>query len=208
MTSRQGYSKTVCELSRGKHVKITALPISSNVGEPGQKLLSPLTDRLRRLVVFGSWSTRQRVFERGLDDVKHACQVLELEKIIDIGPSDGMQPSQIGGIEVERVGEKTAAEVSVLLTDSVAGFFDYPPEFLAKSGVFAAYCAHALLPVGSGASAVPADGLEAGKHYWLAGASAAKISLCEGQLIADNACSWYQKHALSIHASTLASFLK
>ena len=39
---------------------------------------------------------------------------------------------------------------SALLLGSLAGFCSYPPAFLPKSTVFAAYCAHGLLPVCAG----------------------------------------------------------
>lgn len=207
MTNRNGYVKILRELSQGKHTKLAALPIFSGVGEPVLEL-PPLADRQPRLVIFGGRNSRRRVFEKASHALKWACQTLGVEEILDVGPSTGLQPSEVGGVPVNCVGEKTAEDVSALLIDSIVGFFDYPPEFLAKSSIFAAYCAHGILPVGNVvADPVPADGLEVGKHYWIADARAAAISIGEGQIIADNAHSWYQEHDLSFHAHTFAACL-
>ncbi len=45
------------------------------------------------------------------------------------------------------LGALPAAAASAVLLRSYAGFLGYPAAFLAKSTVFAAYCAHGLVPV-------------------------------------------------------------
>jgi hypothetical protein len=86
------------------------------------------------------------------------------------------------------------------LLNSIAGFFDYNPDFLAKSGIFAAYCAHGLLPVSARCSALPVDSIEAGKHYWMPDGSTTGLKELELQAIANNAHTWYQTHNLSVQA--------
>jgi len=108
---------------------------------------------------------------------------------------------------VESLGVKTTQEISDLLSDSIVGFFDYSLEFLAKSTIFAAYCAHRLLPVGAVYPGKDVDGLGAGKHYWIADTHPDPMSLLLGQLVADNAYTWYQQHRLSVQAQVFVNFL-
>jgi hypothetical protein len=92
------------------------------------------------------------------------------------------------------------------LLNSLAGFFDYNPDYLAKSTIFAAYCAHGLLPVSARCSTLPLDRIEAGKHYWIPeDQTKGWKNLVELQVIADNAHTWYQTHNLSVQAKTFAA---
>jgi hypothetical protein len=101
-----------------------------------------------------------------------------------------------------------AQEVGGILLDAVAGVLDYLAEMLGKSTIFAAYCAHRLVPIiAAYGSAAPADGLKPGVHYRLVNSEDEKLRLSVDQLIADNAYDWYQTHTLSIHAQTLAACL-
>jgi len=72
---------------------------------------------------------------------------------------------------------------------------------LGKSTIFAAYCAHGLLPVSAKGSKLPVDGIESGKHYWIPDSL---NNLDEVQAIAQNAHQWYQPHSLSLQAKTFA----
>jgi hypothetical protein len=132
---------------------------------------------------------------------------LEIEEIVDIGPSLGFEIQPVNGTPVTCLGVKTAQEISSLLSSSVVGFFDYPAEFLAKSTIFAAYCAHRLIPVGVFYEGLNVDALEPGIHYWLGDRHQDAMSLLGGQVIADNAYAWYQTHHLSVQARTFATCL-
>jgi hypothetical protein len=88
---------------------------------------------------------------------------------MDIGARVEHGISQIDGIPVMQTGVLPAHEVSALLSDSIVGFFNYPTDYLGKSTIFAAYCAHRLLPVGVYYNERQVvDGLSSGEHYWLA----------------------------------------
>ena len=204
-TSKQGYAEILYRLSQGKHAKIPALPVFSNVGEPDY--VPPFVERSRRLVVFGSRGPRSRVYERSRLALERTCRELEIEEIVDIGPSLGFEIEPINGTSVTCLGVKTTQEISSLLSSSVAGFFDYPTEFLAKSTIFAAYCAHRVIPVGVFYEGKNVDGLEAGKHYWLGDRHQGSMSLSVGQVVADNAYAWYQNHNLSTNARAFATCL-
>jgi hypothetical protein len=210
LTSRQSYAEILHELSRNKHRSIATLPVFSNIGEPEEPPLA-LKDRKRRLVVFGNSRSRLRVYEKSLSSLERVCRALNIEEIFDIGPPiESSIISRVGSVPVVRMGQRPAAEVSSILSDSIVGFFDYNHAFLAKSTIFAAYCAHRLILVSAPCQSaqVNEDGLEVGKHYWIADASAKNLDLFTGQAIADNAYAWYLNHNLLVHTETYFTKVK
>ncbi len=202
ISSRQGNAEVIQRLSRGKHSRVPTLPVFSNIGEPDGT--TPLSSRERRLVVFGGRRTRQRVYQRSLAALRRACHQLKIETIIDIGPPLESTVPSVDGIPVVAAGELPASEASRYMSSSVAGFFDYHLSYLAKSTVFASYCAHRLIPVGAPYDVPQVDGLKDGTHYWMVDGQAGELSLTNGQLIADNAHTWYQTHNLSVQANLFA----
>jgi hypothetical protein len=203
LTSKQLYAEILSDISQGKHTKISTLPVFSNIGEPAR--VSLLAERHRRLVVFGGRSNRLRVYQDCLKELDLACKLLKIEEIWDIGLPTGLNLPIVNGMPVIEKGQQSALTLSYILLNSLAGFFNYPTDFLAKSTIFAAYCAHSLLPVSPKPGAMPADGIESGKHYWFPDAQATRLNnLAEMQAIADNAYTWYQTHNLSVQAQTFA----
>ena len=205
ITSKEGYADIIRKFSQGKHSDIPTLPVFSNVGEP--KNLTPLSERQRRLVIFGGTLPRSRVYQQSLLALQRTCQELEIEEILDIGSPLKFEVQPINGIPVTCLGIKSSQEISNILSSSLVGFFNYPTEYLSKSTIFAAYCSHKLLPIGVWYKGKDADGLQAGKHYWLADRNDHTLNLLEGQVVADNAFTWYQQHQLSVQASIFASYL-
>ena len=208
ITSKKLYADSIYKLSRGKQTQISTLPVFSNVGESDQA--PSLANRTPRLVIFGGRQKRLRLYQNALKQLNAACQFLKIEEIIDIGPPIKMTLSQIDGVPIEKMGQLSTSAIREVLLDSVVGFFDYPTDFLAKSTIFAAYCAYGLLPVSvDNPSNKSEDGIKAGKHYWTLDYRAKNWDLeREGQAIADNAHAWYQTHTLSMQASVFASSLK
>jgi hypothetical protein len=202
LTNREGYAKLLYHLSAGKQTQIPTLPVFSNLGEPEQ--VPPLAERKRRIVVFGSPSNRLQVYRESFAQLALTCQLLGIEEIWDVGSPANLTLSTVNGVPIVEIGQRSAAEISDILLNSLAGFFDYNPDYLAKSGMFAAYCAHGLLPVSPRYSALPLDGLEGGKQYWMPDDCK---NLVELQAIASNARAWYQSHNLSVHAKTFAALL-
>lgn len=204
VTNRQGYAKALYELSRGKHTQIPTLPVLSNMGEPDTVM--PLSERARRLVVFGQGRSKLRVYRESLAELRRACELLEIEEIWDIGPSTGLDLSSVIKVPIVELGQKSAPEISDIFLKSLAGFFNYNVDHLAKSGIFAAYCAHGLLPISYRCSSLPIDGIEARKHYWIPDPQGIILNPVEElQAIADNAHTWYQTHSLSVQANTFAT---
>lgn len=200
ITSKQLYAEIIATISRGKHQQVPFLPVFSNIGEPNQVV--PLLERQRRLVVFGGVANRAKVYRESQTVLEYVCQRLNIEEIWDIGNPTGVNLSSITKVPILEIGQQPAQKVSDILANSVAAFSDYNPDFLAKSTIFAAYCAHGLLPINVKGSKSVVDGIEAGKHYWVPNSQ-----VLEMQAIADHAYSWYQNHNLSTQVKTFAQIL-
>jgi hypothetical protein len=172
---------------------VAVLPVFSAVGEPAQ--VSPLASRRRRIAVFGGAGTRLRAFHDHRDDLEAACRALGAEEVLDIGPPGGAVTAAIGGRPVRRLGVLPAQEVGDLLLDSVAGFLAYPADFLPKSTVFAAYCAHGVVTVCATSGRNGGGPLTAGEHY-LPVHPERPPGEAELQAVAGRARAWYLEHSL------------
>jgi len=206
MTSLEGYAATVRRMTLNATAQAYSLPVFSSIGEP--VAAPPLAERCRRLIVFGTRGRRIEVYKRSSADLNRICQRLGITEILDIGRFIEFDFAGQLHVPVRALGELPGAEVSRLLLDAVAGVIDYPASMLGKSTIFAAYCAHRVMPiVAPYGDSTPADGLEADRHYWLTDVQSSRLSLDAGQVIADNAFAWYQSHTLAAHAETFAACL-
>ncbi len=206
ITSKQFYAEIIAHISRGKHHQIPFLPVFSNIGEPDKVL--PLSERQQRLVIFGGVANRARVYRESQAVLEYVCQRLNIKEIWDMGTPTEVILSSITQIPILEIGQQSAEKVSDILADSVAAFSNYNPDFLAKSTIFASYCAHRLLPINAKGSASVVDGIEPGKHYWVPNPQGNELGNDgDMQAIADNAYSWYQMHRLSITVKTFAELL-
>jgi hypothetical protein len=140
--------------------------------------------------------------------LNRVCRELKIDEIWDIGRKTDFDPATVINLPVTLCGEMSSEKVSEILLDSVAGMIDYPAEMLAKSTVFAAFCAHRMLPLVAGyGRPKTADGLHAGAHYHLIDA-AGEVDHLSAQRIANTALDWYQTHNLAIQTQRLAAHLE
>lgn len=206
LTSCQQYAATLSNLSNGRHVQIPILPIISNVGESDRPVL--LTERQKRLIIFGRPASRIRAYKESWDMIKRICQHLSIEEIWDVGPSTELNFSSIAEIPIIEVGQRSSSDISKILSTSMAGFLNYDVSRLPKSGIFAAYCAYGMLPVAHQHDSVSIEGINAGTHYWSpTQPKEFDASLKNLQVIADNAYAWYQAHSLPVQAKIFAQHL-
>ena len=206
ITNVSAYAKILSDFSHGKHPSIPILPVFSSVGEP-QNIL-PLELRKRRLVIFGQSHSKISVYRDAIPALQKICQVLKIQEILDIGPSSGINNFSIGQLPVVEAGTLSALEISDILQNSIAGFLNYDPACLTKSSIFAAYCAHGIVPINYQDKHLRAD-LQDNKHY-LTSSFFTDNSLLgdrEMQEIALNAYNWYQSHKLLVQANLFASYL-
>jgi hypothetical protein len=121
--------------------------ICSTIGEIDAPL--PVAGRPRRLVVFGKFASRIRLYQQHLSALKQLLSHLEIEELADVG--------EIGPVrnELVRFGEQfgdkfhicgalPAREVGALMTGSIAGVVNYNSRLRFKSSIVGAYQAHAL----------------------------------------------------------------
>lgn len=206
VTNREGYAEILRHfLKRDQQISVS--PVFSNVGEPGSAPLR-LSLRRRRLAVFGNCGNRERVFRKSVRSLSEICRAFEIEEIVDIGSRVNHGVSRIDGVPVTSTGIQPAEAVSALLSDSVVGFFSHSPDYLGKSGVFAAYSSHRTLPIGASSNGQAADGLVGGEHFWSANSRNGNWDLEAGQKVADNAYRWYQEHNLFRQSQMFASLIR
>jgi hypothetical protein len=200
VTSLDLYSRRIGPAATPAKTSVT--PVFSTVGEPPNP--PPLAARARRMVLFGGRGARARAYGELRPALAAACRSLEIEEIADVGPPLGIAAEAaetIDGIPIRRHGVLSASKAGALLLDSLAGFVAYPPFFLPKSTIFAAYCAHGVLPVCSWPRAVPDGEVSAGRHYWRPGAGG------DPQGIATAARTWYESHSLPVQTEVFRRLL-
>jgi hypothetical protein len=181
---------------------IQCMPVFSQVGETQQHI--PLVDRDPVMAVFGLGGTRQNAY-RELSALGTMLEQLGIQEILDIGP-EFEPPGEVHGIPVRRMGVLAATEIARQLSRSTFGFLSYPRMPLAKSGVFAGYCAHGVIPVIARHFPGQADGLEDGVHVLSPRtATAAQASGLGPCSIA--AWRWYSGHRLHDHAAVYARWM-
>jgi hypothetical protein len=201
VTSLPIYRDLLAPWTSGREVEM--LPVPSTVGETADPL--PFGSRRKRLAVFGSAGIRRRAYGAYRDELIATCQALEVEEVCDIGAAIGA-PQHLGSIPVHALGPLLAAEIQTVLSSTRAGFLAYPPAFLPKSTIFAAYVACGVLPVCAWRGESPDSRLAAGRHYWAPGGR--RPTLGEIETIRDEAGTWYRGHDLAHQAAAFDRLLR
>ena len=160
MTSREGSAQWLRQYAGDKPHAV--LPVFSTIGEPD----SIAQARSPRIVVFGSAGLRRATYQAAGDKLFAWAKQASLE-IHDIGApiTDAQLAVTLranGVIQHGRLGDEA---IRRLMQDALFGLLAYPVEYVAKSSVFAAYCAHGICPLLISNNYAQADGLEAGRHY-------------------------------------------
>jgi hypothetical protein len=193
VTSLDLYARRIGPAAAPEKTAVT--PVFSTVGEPPE--VPPLGSRAPRMVLFGGRGARGRAYGELRHDLAAACRALAVEEIADVGPPLDRPEESVDGVPVRRRGVLPAAEVSRLLLGSLAGFVAYPAFFLPKSTIFAAYCAHGVLPV------------QAWRRRSRAGGTAPRWTTGSGDLQATAAAAhaWYGGHSLERQAERFRELL-
>jgi hypothetical protein len=104
-------------------------------------------------------------------------------------------------------GHLTVEELHNLMRSALYGVISYPVNYVAKSGVFASYCAHGVCPILYSDRYEAADGLIADKHYLaqlpISADSAEEVGIRVGRA----AWNWYQGHSVKNHVETLLKLM-
>lgn len=125
---------------------IHRIGICSTAGEPENP--RPIHARKRRIAVFGRFVTRKQLYAIHLPMLQKIAKHLGIDEVADIGPVDDPRWLEENvlrpvGPMVRSYGTLSVEAASRLLEDSVVGALSYPYVLRGKSGIFAAYQAHA-----------------------------------------------------------------
>lgn len=179
------------------------LPVFSTVGEPQ----SIETERQPRVVVFGSSGVRANVYQWADGEIFHWARKAGLE-IHDIGPRSP-DSSLVQRLQQEGVvshGRLSVEEVSKELAAAMCGALAYPTDYVSKSSVFAAYCAHGICPVLLSKEYGSHDGLTPNVHY-AAGFGSLDLASSDTRAIGREARQWYEPHRIDAHVSALRTLV-
>ena len=203
VTNLKRSAQTLSAVTARAETDFTVLPVFSNVGEP----IAPAnwTERKPRMIVFGGAAWRRQVYLAGRVDLARAVETLGIREVVDIGPQCGGYPKLAVKLTVK--GVLAAESIDRELADARAGFFTYPVAYLGKSGIFAAYAAHGLLPVTcADNTSKNQDGLLAGEHF-LRVSGSANLDGDHCAKISRQAFQSYRRHDLNQQAARYASIL-
>lgn len=204
MTSREGSAVWLRRVAGGKpHKPHAVLPVFSSVGE--RPTYAP--HRQPRIVIFGGAGLRKATYRAAGSALFDWARKQGLE-VHDIGPeiTDAGFTAELCRAGVICHGRLAAEDVSKLLTDAMFGVVIYPVEYVAKSSVFAAYCAHGVCPVLISKRYMPVDGLMASEHY-MADIPTGVLKRGDIDPVATAAWKWYQTHRVQAHVNTLKKLL-
>lgn len=173
--------------------EVLLIPVYSNIGEPSS--LPPFAERENVLLIFGGAVLREKIFTKSLDVLAFWIQKLNIQKVIEIGPKRKNRLRSINSVPIEEEGVLSPEKVSEKILNSRFGLLHYPIHLLGKSGVFAAYASHGVVPIVIDDKKVNISkgttGLEEGVHL---------VSDYEPSLnfnsIGENIFNWYQQHTL------------
>lgn len=172
-------------------------PVFSNVCEPSS--LTPWADRNRRIVVFGSETTRARA----LRNAQAFISSTDIE-IVEVG--SGNRTIEAGSGR-HWLGSMPMLELSAVLSRSMFGLFGQHSSCAQKSSVFAAYAAHGCIPVLHGGEVYPSD-LTQDRHFITTRLMATGLDSIHLNKISLNLYNWYQEHTISIQANEFLHYIE
>jgi len=200
LTNRQAYAETLSQFRPCLPAPVV-IPVFSTVGEA-----SPTGECKKQawLVVFGGDGWAHEAFTLHADVIKTICDQLDIDRVVQIGSSDNYgfnyRPVDVKGV-------LPPGEISGILRKCKAGFLSYYSGYLSKSTIFAAYCAHGVVPIFPADNHSGRDQLFRGVHYLLPSDLRALDIRSTLSIVAGNIHEWYRDHDLkktgAIFAETL-----
>jgi hypothetical protein len=155
-------------------------------------------------VVFGSPSTRRRALA-ALPQYAEALGRQGISEVLEIGSGEAT-PWTAPGLKLRFLGRMDKPDLRALLEHSAYGLIEYPPKYLGKSTVFAAYAVHGCVSINVADAGHDSDGLQSGQHF---------VSLSHDTLLptdpkaleamASAACNWYAPHSQRRQATAFAA---
>jgi hypothetical protein len=115
---------------------------------------------------------------------------LAVNEVVEIGDPCGRPPVNIGTMKWHQYGNLSGEKVSELFLQSRFGLLYYPRHLLSKSGVFAAYASHRMVPVLLAQPGSPVEELKPHIHY-LDSSEIQSLDTTVLQELADECWRWY-----------------
>lgn len=201
ITNREGSAQWLRPFAGDKPHAV--LPVFSNVGE----MPAYSSVRLPKVVVFGSQALRVATY-RAAGNALFAWAHAKSLEIHDIGPAinDRAIFKSLQDACVVQHGRLSVADVSTQLANASFGIIAYPIDYVAKSGVFAAYCSHGICPILISEKFTNADGLLKGINYFSELNFDVELDI-NFKKIGNAAWQWYQSHNVITHVSTIKRLL-
>jgi Glycosyl transferase 4-like domain len=182
---------------------VAVLPVLSNIGEPNKPPSFQAREPLA--VVFGLPGMRARVY-RHFEAFLPALHAAGIERVLDIGPPLDRRATDGPALPVTRCDYLEPRSASDTMLRARFGLLDYPPELAAKSGIFGAYTAHAVVPLVRGPPGEGGDSLRHGHNIVHTGEPIPDLQ-SHAPFIATRAYLWYREHRLERAAAIFARAL-
>jgi Glycosyl transferase 4-like domain len=202
LTSTDLYARRLRRLAPHRS-PVAVLPVPSNIGEPGE--LPPFEAREPLAVVFGRPGMRARVY-RHFEAFLPALRAARIEAVLDLGPPLEGRAADEPALPVTRCGYLEPASASAMMLRARFGLLDYPLDFAAKSGIFAAYAAHGVVPLMRGTLGGDGDSLRHELNIVHTGAPLPELQ-SNAPSMAAAANLWYHEHRLEHTAACFARAL-
>ncbi len=190
------------ETTRPSSAPIRLMPVFSTAGEAQSP--APVAGREPSVVVFGLPASRQRAYNQ-LASQADILNELGVKTIVDIG-AESTVPAELNGLPVRSTGRLAIPELADELSRAMFGFLPLAAAYLAKSSIFAAYCAQGTIPVTTSPFDGDVDGLIDGVHLispkTAIAAKASGLDRCSRA-----AWQWYSQHRIRAHAALYARWL-
>ncbi|MGY4396592.1 hypothetical protein ACVWZA_001772 [Sphingomonas sp. UYAg733] len=192
----------------GQSGSVIALPVFSTIGDLENPV--PAAQRPPSLAIFGRAGIYNAVYRERITQIEAFVAANKIDEIIDIGGRTEAPPAMIGTARVRSVGQVSTAMLRQELGNARFGLLDYDADRLAKSTIFAAYCAHGAIPICLSEAAGTNDGLRPGTNYIRLGKGDASAVIDDTALgaLQQAAKNWYQPHSLKSSAGMIYRLLR
>ncbi|MEN2785429.1 hypothetical protein ACFOKI_12575 [Sphingomonas qilianensis] len=206
-TTTAPYAAMLGHWSRDRTVAVAPLPVFSTIGE--SDTLIPATARPRTLILFGRDGMAQALYRDRRAQIAAIVAENDIAEIIDVGQRSAPPPAMIGRTKVRPLGQLPSGPLQAALSQALFGLIAYDADRLAKSTLFAAYCANGVIPVCLDDAPGMNDGLRPGKNYLKLGIAETPASLPGPMLDAlqRHAHAWYQPHNAQRSADLVSGLL-
>ncbi len=199
LTNNQLYFSVLKKINL--NINVLNLPNFSNMGE--HAFFLPWTERECSGVLFGN-GRKKFIQDHNFITVIKRIRIL---RVYDVGTNPENVNLDRFQMNFIRMGKLESLVVHETLSKCTFGFVDCPSRLLGKSGVFAAYCAHGVLPIVRKLDH-ETDGLKEGTHF-LSYEKMISNDMDKNSFekIARNAFDWYAAHSQSKVAEKYATLL-